>query len=180
MKNRISNKPGHIKFTLDDGTVLYGTIEMDDEPQEEGTPLNKATLLTDETAEAIGVTNDNPTVNDALSALHETDNTVYELANSKSTTNNPIKITFSADGWIQNSTTGYYEQSVTCSGLLTTDDTRTRVEPVGNTDAEAQALTDEAYSMIDYVACTTAGKLYARCPDGAPTVAFSVYVIITR
>jgi hypothetical protein len=93
----------------------------------------------------------------------------------------PVKVTFTVANWKKNSSTGYYEQSVACTGLLTTDDTRTRVEPVGNSsDADAQSLTDEAYGMVDYVACSTAGYLYARCPDGAPTVAFSVYVIISR
>ncbi|MEA4813902.1 MAG: hypothetical protein VB112_03200 [Oscillospiraceae bacterium] len=101
--------------------------------------------------------------------------TDYSLINS------PVTVTFGTSGWALNSTTGAYEQSVACTGLLTTDDQRTRVEPVGNaSDPDAQAMTDEAYACVDYFACTTNGQLYARSPDAAPTVAFQVRVIIER
>lgn len=91
-----------------------------------------------------------------------------------------VTVTFTVAGWVHNATTGCYEQSVACAGLLATDGKNVRVEPVGNTDAAAQALTDAAFAMIDRVACNTDGYLYARCPDGAPTVQFQADAVISR
>lgn len=45
MIDRQSQNPGRVKITLDDGTVMYGTIERADEPSVVGTPLNKNTLF---------------------------------------------------------------------------------------------------------------------------------------
>lgn len=70
MKDRVSNYPGRMKLTHSDGTVEYVTIERADEPVEEGTPLNKASLLSDDTANMLGFqADDNPTVNDALAKV---------------------------------------------------------------------------------------------------------------
>lgn len=70
MKDRISNKPGGVRFISDDGSVdVRGTLYMDDEPIEEGTLLTKDTLLADNTAASLGLDLENGTVNDALAAL---------------------------------------------------------------------------------------------------------------
>jgi hypothetical protein len=65
---------------LSNGAVRYGIYDASgalqryeyilpaDEPTQEGTPLNKANLLSDTTAAALGLTGD-PTVNDALAGL---------------------------------------------------------------------------------------------------------------
>lgn len=45
MKDRQPANPGRVKITLDDGTVLNGILERNDSPQEEGSPLNAATLF---------------------------------------------------------------------------------------------------------------------------------------
>ena len=42
--DRIPTYPGRIKFTKEDGTVIYGVWERADNPTVEGTPLNAATL----------------------------------------------------------------------------------------------------------------------------------------
>lgn len=72
MKDRVSTK------ILDNGAVRYGVydetgqllryeyIKLEDEPDEEGTLLNKANLLTDETAAALGLASDDSTVNEAF------------------------------------------------------------------------------------------------------------------
>ena len=97
-----------------------------------------------------------------------------------------VAATFTVAGWVKNATTNCYEQTVAVAGLLATDGKNVRVEPVGSTDAAAQALTDAAYAVLagpgGYVACNTNGYLYARCPAGAlaPTVAFQVAVVISR
>lgn len=44
--DRIPTYPGRIKFTKEDGTVIYGVWERADNPTVEGTPLNAATLNT--------------------------------------------------------------------------------------------------------------------------------------
>lgn len=72
MKDRVPKYPGRVKITRSDGTSEYVTIERADEPVSgnEGTPLNKATLLSDDTAAMLGFTgNEDPTVNDALQRL---------------------------------------------------------------------------------------------------------------
>lgn len=72
MKDRVPKYPGRVKITHADGTSEYVTLERADEPVSgnEGTPLNKATLLSDDTAAMLGFTsNEDPTVNDALQRL---------------------------------------------------------------------------------------------------------------
>lgn len=72
MKDRVPKYPGRVKITHDDGTSEYVTLERADEPVSgnEGTPLNKATLLSDDTAAMLGFTsNEDPTVNEALQQL---------------------------------------------------------------------------------------------------------------
>lgn len=48
MKDRVSANPGRVKLTPEDGSpAFYATMERADNPVEEGTPLNKSTLLSD-------------------------------------------------------------------------------------------------------------------------------------
>lgn len=48
MKDRVSANPGRVKLTPEDGSpAFYATMERADNPIEEGTPLNKSTLLSD-------------------------------------------------------------------------------------------------------------------------------------
>lgn len=71
MKDRVPKYPGRVKITHADGTSEYVTLERADEPVSgnEGTPLNKATLLSDDTAAQLKLTSDDPTVDDALKKL---------------------------------------------------------------------------------------------------------------
>lgn len=71
MKDRVPKYPGRVKITHADGTSEYVTLERADEPVSgnEGTPLNKATLLSDDTAAKLKLTSDDPTVDDALKKL---------------------------------------------------------------------------------------------------------------
>ncbi len=69
MKDRIPTYPGRVKITHADGSSELATVERADEPVDEGTPLNKSTLLKDDTATALGLDPaGNPTVDDAFSA----------------------------------------------------------------------------------------------------------------
>lgn len=47
MKDRVPTYPGRTKIIHEDGTVEYVTLERADDPLDEGTPLNKGTLLDD-------------------------------------------------------------------------------------------------------------------------------------
>ena len=68
MKNRIPKYAGRVKLTpVVNQPNVYDMVRAD-EPLEEGTPLNKATLLDDETAALLGLTEDS-TVNDAFNVI---------------------------------------------------------------------------------------------------------------
>ncbi len=73
MKDRLPTYPGRIKLIPVDGQENVFDMVRADEPVEGGTPLNKATLLSDQTAEKIWGENvpDNPTVDNALSEFAE-------------------------------------------------------------------------------------------------------------
>ena len=69
MKDRIPKYAGRVKLIpVANQPNVYDMVRAD-EPLQEGTPLNKATLLNDETATSLGLTGDS-NVNDALSALY--------------------------------------------------------------------------------------------------------------
>ncbi len=74
MKNRIPypGQEGRIKLTFeDDGSVRHAIAEMADNPIEEGTELNKANLLSDDTSRLIGIDpSEDPTPDNALQVLH--------------------------------------------------------------------------------------------------------------
>lgn len=55
MTDRVPTKPGRVKLTKEDGTVEYAVLERADEPTQEGTPINKATLLSDATAQRLNM-----------------------------------------------------------------------------------------------------------------------------
>lgn len=65
MKDRISLYPGRVKLNPVAGEANTFDMVRADQPTQEGTALNKANLLSDETAAALGLAGD-PTVNDAL------------------------------------------------------------------------------------------------------------------
>ena len=56
MKDRVSANPGRVLITPEDGSgAFYATLAMADNPTVVGTPLNKASLLTDATAALFGL-----------------------------------------------------------------------------------------------------------------------------
>lgn len=162
MKDRIPTYPGRVKLIPVAGQANTYDIVRADEPQQEGTPLNKATLLDDTTAEKLGLTGD-PTVNQALAGILQ----------------KPIRKTLPVSGWT--AVTGGYEQSVAVAGLLTTDDTRTRVDPL-RSESGSQA-NDEAFACLQepgaYVGCRQNGYLYCRVVN-KPTSAIKLQVTIGR
>ncbi len=55
MKDRVPKYPGRVKFIPVSGQTNVYTMERADQPTEEGTPINKATLLKDDTAALYGL-----------------------------------------------------------------------------------------------------------------------------
>lgn len=68
MQDRIAEFPNRIKLTPVSGQTNVYDLERADSPIQEGTRLCKGTLLSDDTAELLGLLN-NPTVDDALKEL---------------------------------------------------------------------------------------------------------------
>lgn len=70
MKDRLSKYPGRVKLTPVAGQADTFDMIRADEPENEGTPLNKNTFLTDETAAEMGLDPaSDPTPNDALKKI---------------------------------------------------------------------------------------------------------------
>lgn len=69
MKDRKPTYPGRVKLTKVSGASDVYDMTRYDSPQEEGTPLNKETLLTDETAALFGLSGANATPNKVLEKL---------------------------------------------------------------------------------------------------------------
>lgn len=68
--------PNRITFVDEDSGITYtGTWAYADNPVVDGTLMNKAAFLQDATATAIGLTQEDPTVNDALAKLQTNINT---------------------------------------------------------------------------------------------------------
>lgn len=68
MQDRVPTYPGRVKLTPVPWQDGFYDLERADDPVVDGTPINKATLLTDATAALLALTG-NPTVNDALAKI---------------------------------------------------------------------------------------------------------------
>lgn len=69
MKDRTPRYPGRVKLTPVAGQTNTYDMVRADSPVEPGTPINKQTLLTDETAYLLELKNENPTPDDAFSHI---------------------------------------------------------------------------------------------------------------
>ena len=82
MKDRVPLYPGRVTLTPVSGQANTYDMVRADQPTEEGTPLNKETLLSDTTAEALGLSGD-PTVDDAFGALENSVQLTYTVVPDK-------------------------------------------------------------------------------------------------
>ena len=97
MQDRQPINPGRIKITLDDGTVLNGILERDDSPTVEGTPLNKASLFNED---------------NSLRYACDLPSEAFGLIGQD------ILVVLASAGWsADTNTAGYYEQTVSVSGM---------------------------------------------------------------
>ena len=55
MQDRVPVNPGRVKITPEGGSAYYATMVRADNPTQEGTPINKASLLKDTTAALYGL-----------------------------------------------------------------------------------------------------------------------------
>lgn len=69
MKDRVPAYPGRVTLTPIAGQRYTYDMTRADEPIEPGDALNKANLLPDDVAQALGLTQENPQVKDALKQL---------------------------------------------------------------------------------------------------------------
>ena len=102
MKDRISLYPGRVTLTPVPGQTDVYDMTRADEPQEVGTPLNKASLLGDIIATALGLDPETATPNDAFEKLlNETtllSNTMVKVVYGSYTGNNATSKTFTVEG----------------------------------------------------------------------------------
>lgn len=87
MQDRVSLYPGRVTMIPVDGQANTYDMTRADQPTQEGTPLNKASLLSDDTAQAMHLPQANPTVNDALSSLS---GSVVSIGDMKTTMRNDL------------------------------------------------------------------------------------------
>lgn len=175
MRNRISTQVlanGAIRCAVYDaeGNFLrYEWIRLADDPTDAGTLLNKATLLSDETAAALGLTgaedtSSGPTPNNAL----------HILAIKKAETKSFVATV--GTSWAGNATIGY-TQTVFVSGILETDNPI--VDLVLGTDAAANRNMIQSWACIDrIVTSASAIKLYAYTDK--PQVAMTIKLKVVR
>lgn len=69
MKDRTPRYPGRVKLNPVSGQANVYDMSRADQPIEDGTPINKSTLLTDETAHLLEIKIENPTPDDAFSHI---------------------------------------------------------------------------------------------------------------
>lgn len=69
MQDRLPTYPGRVVITPVEGAANTYDMVLADVPTQEGTPLNKANLLSDSTAALLNLTPQTATPNDALVAL---------------------------------------------------------------------------------------------------------------
>lgn len=85
MKDRIAKYPGRVKLTPVPGEDGVYDMSRADQPTEVGTPLNKGSLLSDETAAALGLSEENPTVNDAFMGVKGKIDHVFKVGDTLTT-----------------------------------------------------------------------------------------------
>lgn len=142
MEDRQSANPGRVKFTLDDGTVMFGTIERADSPSVAGTPINKNTLFNSKNSERY--------VADLPSEAFELIGKVWGT------------FTLTASGWSSAvNSEGYYTQEVSIDGM--SSQYYPTVIPVYSS-ATARDEEKFAFGQVDMID-TVDGKIIAKATE---------------
>lgn len=98
MKDRVPTQPNRVKITRSDGSTEYVTWERADEPTQEGTALNKATLFSDAMGTRYGLTDATPSQG-------------FEMLVKEWSVEVPVS------GWSSSATNGWYTNQITVSGM---------------------------------------------------------------
>lgn len=153
MKDRVPTYAGRVRLTpVANQDNIYDLVRAD-EPIQEGTPLNKANLLTDETAQAMGLTSD-ATPNDAFSQL----------------TSKTREITLAVAGWGASTVA----QTVSVSGVTAANNIVVSLTD----DATADEVSASAEAMVRATA-QGEGTVTFTCLSGkAPAIPLTVSVVI--
>ena len=161
MKDRVVQYPNRYKLVpvpesddTFDFEAVTGTVTQ------EGTFLNKANLLTDETAARFGLTDD-PTVNDAFSM------TAVKPAY--------FSAALSATAW--SGSTAPYTQTVTVTGLLSTDRPIVDVALTGTAETDTAIL--EAWGLVSRIT-TAENSITAVCYEDKPEVDIPIQMEVIR
>ena len=161
MKDRVVQYPNRYKLVpvpesddTFDFEAVPGTVTQ------EGTFLNKANLLTDETAARFGLTDD-PTVDDAFS-----------MAAVKPAY---FSATLLATAWTGSAAP--YTQTVTVTGLLSTDRPIADVALTGTASTDTAIL--EAWGLVSRIT-TADGSITAVCYEDKPEVDIPIQMEVIR
>lgn len=98
MKDRVPTQPNRVKITHSDGSTEYVTWERADEPTQEGTALNKATLFADAMGTRYGLDDATPSQG-------------FEMLVKEWTVEVPVS------GWSSSTTDGWYTNQITVDGM---------------------------------------------------------------
>lgn len=124
MEDRQSLNPGRVKITLDDGSIIYGTIERADKPVVIGTPLNKASLFNNLNSERYGC---------------EVPSEAFRLLG------NEEKVTVPLNGWSEEPSDGWYTNQISVTGMKSVYNP---IATVAVTSAELVDDEQDAFSLI--------------------------------
>ncbi len=153
MTDRVVQYPNRYKLTLVSGSIY----DIEPEPgtvTKQGTPLNKASLLKDQTAIACGLDpDDDPTVDDALSNLSRTFTAIL-----------------AADDWDEE-VDGSFTQTVSIAGMLEAYSPNAEINL--SDDKETALAEKEAWSMVDKIE-TFDGYIVATCLENMPEVDLNI------
>ena len=166
MKDRVPGSPGRVLITPENGgAAFHATLTRADNPSQEGTPLNKASLLTDATAGKFGLGAE-ATPNDTFNAIHD----ALEGVEQTITVSVPLS-------WTADSKNGGYYKTVTVSGILASD------TPVADVVLTADVSANDAYldAWADVTRIVTAnGSVTLYANKKAPTSAFNMQLKVVR
>lgn len=156
MQDRVPVYPGRVVLTPVAGQTNTYDMVRADQPTQEGTPLKKSTLLSDETAQAMGLDPaNNPTPNDAFGTL----------------TVKRVNITLYAASWVEGEK--FFTQEVAVEGVTA----HSRVDIVLNAD-QLDALLEDGLAFI--LMENEGGVCTAKTRGAAPSADMTVEVDITE
>lgn len=156
MKDRIVEHPNQYLMELPDGTsTLVNLTPEPGEIVEEGTPLNKANLLSDDTAAMLKLTSADPTVDEALSSLHTAAKDGFshciEMFNAKN--GSRYQITVDPNNYVINANVSPAIRDSTKSGFRMLSNKYYIMQPSGGLYSVYDFATGQAISSIDYTYC---------------------------